>query len=148
MKIKVYLVSPPICSYSSGIRLTVRQSWLWYQASFAPTIKAQPQLCPGRCYTLLRAYLWADHSLSDTVNQTGMNVKETQTKTPLRCVSHHCWRISSEPLQDWTQSHVHSRDRKTLQGSKVITVQKTLCGAVRSTNTVTRHSLERNHSWN
>lgn len=92
--------------------------------------RTQPQLCPRRPDTLLHANLWVDHSLSDTVNQTGMNVKRDTNKKSL-------WDVCNTTVGEgflWSrfktgsQSNFHSWTHKTLQGSNVTTVQKTLCG--------------------
>lgn len=67
--------------------------------------------------------------LKQILNQTGMNIKTTNTKASKMVDS------LTQPLKTGPQSYIHLWAHKILQGPKVLTAQKTLCRSMSSANT-------------
>lgn len=144
----VYLMSLPIYScFPVHLELGRLSSWRCYYASFAQTIKTTPQLRLCRNDQLPCANLWApwycESDSRECERDTGKKGSKKCHSVTLLLVKNFYWDTSQhDPKATSTAEPIK------LQGNKAVTVQKTLCGALWSPNTVTWYSLERNHTRN
>lgn len=111
------------------------------------TIKTTPQLRLCRNDQLPCANLWApwycESDSRECERDTGKKGSKKCHSVTLLLVKNFYWATSQhDPKATSTAEPIK------LQGNKAVTVQKTLCGALWSPNTVTWYSLERNHTRN